>query len=95
MACGCIPIVPVLGGTGEYAVHGRNAFVVDTRSDREVLSAVDAFITMTPGAVRKCGKPPRDERRVHGDQSGIVGVADIPAIRRQGLGQPGGKCTMP
>jgi glycosyltransferase involved in cell wall biosynthesis len=46
MACGCIPIVPVLGGAGEYAVHGRNAFVVDTRCDQEVLSAIDTFITM-------------------------------------------------
>lgn len=50
MACGCIPIVPVLGGTSEYAVHGRNAFIVDTRSDQEVQSAVDTFISMTSGA---------------------------------------------
>lgn len=50
MACGCIPIVPVLGGTSEYAVHGRNAFVVDTRSDREVLAAIDTFISMSPGS---------------------------------------------
>lgn len=48
MACGCIPIVPVLGGTGEYAVHGRNAFVVDTRCDQEVLSAIDTFVAMEP-----------------------------------------------
>ena len=34
MACGCIPVVPVLGGTAEYAEHGRNAFVVDTRCDQ-------------------------------------------------------------
>ncbi len=46
MACGCIPVVPVLGGTSEYAVHGRNAFVVDTRSDNEVLKAVDMFVGM-------------------------------------------------
>jgi glycosyltransferase involved in cell wall biosynthesis len=46
MACGCIPVVPVLGGTSEYAVHGRNAFVVDTRSDNEVLKAVDIFVEM-------------------------------------------------
>lgn len=50
MACGCIPIVPVLGGTGEYAVHGRNAFVVDTRCDEEILSAIDTFITMDPSS---------------------------------------------
>jgi glycosyltransferase involved in cell wall biosynthesis len=46
MACGCIPVVPVLGGTAEYAVHGRNAFVVDTRSDDEILKAVDTFVAM-------------------------------------------------
>ena len=46
MACGCIPIVPVLGGTGEYAVHGRNSFVVDTRSDNEILNAVKIFVEM-------------------------------------------------
>jgi glycosyltransferase involved in cell wall biosynthesis len=46
MACGCVPVVPVLGGTAEYAVHGRNAFVVDTRSDQEILKAVDTFVAM-------------------------------------------------
>lgn len=48
MACGCIPIVPVLGGAGEYAVHGHNAFVVDTRSDRAILDAVSTFVSMAP-----------------------------------------------
>jgi glycosyltransferase involved in cell wall biosynthesis len=48
MACGCIPVVPVLGGVTEYAVHGRNAFVVDTRCDQEVLNAIDSFISMEP-----------------------------------------------
>lgn len=47
MACGCIPVVPVLGGTAEYALHGRNAFVVDTRSDDEILKAVDTFVSMS------------------------------------------------
>lgn len=48
MACGCIPVVPVLGGTAEYAAHGRNSFVVDTRSDQEILNAVDTFVGMDP-----------------------------------------------
>lgn len=48
MACGCIPIVPVLGGAGEYALHGCNAFMVDTRSDHEVLAAVGTFVSMGP-----------------------------------------------
>lgn len=48
MACGCIPLVPALGGVTEYASHGRNAFVVDTRCDRQVLNAVDNFMSMEP-----------------------------------------------
>jgi glycosyltransferase involved in cell wall biosynthesis len=50
MACGCIPIVPILGGAAEYAVHGRNAFVVDTRSDEAVLEAVEIFVSMSSEA---------------------------------------------
>ncbi|WP_428686537.1 glycosyltransferase family 4 protein [Reyranella sp.] len=46
MACGCIPVVPILGGTAEYATHGRNAFVVDTRSDQQILSAINTFLKM-------------------------------------------------
>lgn len=46
MACGCISIVPILGGTAEYAVHGRNSFVVDTRSDNEILNVVKVFVEM-------------------------------------------------
>ena len=45
MACGCVPVLPIFGGTGEYAVHGSNSYVVDTRSDEEILGAVDQFVT--------------------------------------------------
>jgi len=47
MASGCIPLVPVLGGTAEYAIHGKNALVVDTRSDAEILAAVRMFLNLT------------------------------------------------
>jgi glycosyltransferase involved in cell wall biosynthesis len=50
MACGCVPIVPILGGVSEYAAHGRNAFVVDTRSDEAVLGAVEIFVSMSSEA---------------------------------------------
>jgi glycosyltransferase involved in cell wall biosynthesis len=53
MACGCVPLVPILGGTAEYAVHGRNAFVVDTRSDDAVLSAVETFVGLSPAQRRE------------------------------------------
>jgi hypothetical protein len=38
----------VLGGSAEYALHGRNAYVVDTRSDEAILEAVYNFVEMTP-----------------------------------------------
>jgi glycosyltransferase involved in cell wall biosynthesis len=47
MACGCVPIVPLFGGTREYAVHGHNAYVVDTRSDDAILEAVRHFASLT------------------------------------------------
>jgi glycosyltransferase involved in cell wall biosynthesis len=50
MACGCVPLVPLLGGSAEYAAHGRNAFVVDTRSDAAIVEAVQVFLQMTPEA---------------------------------------------
>ena len=46
MACGAVPIVPMLGGTGEFARDGQNSFVVDTRSDEDILEAVDRFVTL-------------------------------------------------
>jgi hypothetical protein len=48
MACGCVPVLPAFGGTGEYAEHGKNSFVVDTRSDDEILAAVDQFLNGRP-----------------------------------------------
>jgi hypothetical protein len=48
MACGCVPVLPVFGGTSEYAEHGVNSYVVDTRSDDEILSAVDQFVNGRP-----------------------------------------------
>ncbi len=46
MACGCIPVLPRLGGASEYARHGKNAYVVDTRSDAAILEAVDHFVRL-------------------------------------------------
>jgi glycosyltransferase involved in cell wall biosynthesis len=48
MACGCVPVLPIFGGTGEYAQHGINSYVVDTRSDEEILSAVEQFVNGRP-----------------------------------------------
>lgn len=48
MACGCVPVVPALGGSSEFARDAVNALVVDTRSDEEILAAIDRFIEMGP-----------------------------------------------
>lgn len=53
MASGCVPVLPVFGGTSEYAMHGINSFVVDTRSDEEILNAVDQFVMGRP---QKCAE---------------------------------------
>lgn len=47
MACACVPVVPILGGTAEYAVHLHNCYVVDTRSDEAIVEAVRHFSRQT------------------------------------------------
>ena len=48
MACGCVPVVPVLGGAAEFARDASNALVVDTRSDEEIMGAIGRFIETGP-----------------------------------------------
>jgi len=48
MACGCVPVLPLFGGASEYAKDRWNGFVVDTRSDEAVLTAVSDFLTCSP-----------------------------------------------
>jgi len=50
MASGCTPIVPVLGGATEYAQNGRNAFVVDTRSDAAIKEVIVGYLRMPESA---------------------------------------------
>ncbi len=40
MSCGCISLVPALGGGDEFAVNGENAIVVDTSDDEACFQAV-------------------------------------------------------
>jgi glycosyltransferase involved in cell wall biosynthesis len=47
MSCGVISVVPVHGGAHEFAVHGTNSFVVDVRSDDDIMNAVSIFLSMT------------------------------------------------
>ena len=48
MACACIPVVPSLGGAGEYALDRVNCYAVDTRSDQQILDAVAHYVGLTP-----------------------------------------------
>lgn len=43
MACGCAVVVPKEGGVYEYALHGENCMVVDTKSDDEMSSAIQTL----------------------------------------------------
>lgn len=43
MACGCVPVVPLLGGAHEFAQDDHNAIVVDTADSEGAFSAVVAL----------------------------------------------------
>lgn len=45
MACGSLALVPERGGADEYAVHGKNAIVVNTLDPEACFRAVDAVIS--------------------------------------------------
>jgi glycosyltransferase involved in cell wall biosynthesis len=40
MACGCVPVLPIAGGAGEFATHGEDALLVDTGSTDACLAAI-------------------------------------------------------
>ncbi len=44
MASGCAAVLPVKGGTSEYAVHMENSMLVDTSSDENCFNAVDLLV---------------------------------------------------
>ncbi len=44
MACGCAVMVPVHGGTDEYAIDGVNAIVVDSFDEEECFTRLDALL---------------------------------------------------
>ena len=48
MACGCAVVLPKEGGVYEYATHGENCMVVDTRSDADVTQAIQALTNDAP-----------------------------------------------
>ncbi|MEZ5120445.1 MAG: glycosyltransferase [Solirubrobacterales bacterium] len=40
MACGCVPVLPPVGGVGEYARDGVDALLVDAADEQAVISAL-------------------------------------------------------
>ncbi|WP_282167895.1 glycosyltransferase family 4 protein [Shewanella japonica] len=44
MACGCVSIVPSLGGADEYIAHEQNGYAVDPRNEQQVFQTVEKFI---------------------------------------------------
>ncbi|MBD8524897.1 glycosyltransferase [Pseudomarimonas arenosa] len=63
MACGCVPVVPSAGGTGEYAVDRVNSLVVDVQDEPvcvqrivEALQAKDSLRAMRARAIAAVAK---------------------------------------
>ena len=50
MACGAVPVVPEAGGAPEFVTHGDSGYVVDTRSEVQILEAVNDYIARSPKA---------------------------------------------
>lgn len=44
MAAGCIPILPLTGGSSDYAVHGRNAFLVNSSDVEAGIKLIDQVL---------------------------------------------------
>lgn len=46
MACGAIPVMPILGGASEFIKHGQNGYLVDTRVDDLIIDVIEEFISL-------------------------------------------------
>jgi len=46
MACGCVPVIPAVGGGYEYAEHGINSFVHDMQNESEIVTDIVKFFQM-------------------------------------------------
>lgn len=44
MACGCTALVPLEGGSNEYAIDGKNSIVIDTKNEEEIYSRLAELI---------------------------------------------------
>jgi glycosyltransferase involved in cell wall biosynthesis len=48
MASGCIPVLPKLGGAGEFVRDGINGFVVDTTDEPAITSLMEDLVSIGP-----------------------------------------------
>ena len=46
MACGCATVLPLFGGTHEYADDGIDSLLVDTRSKDRIVSRFGDYMSM-------------------------------------------------
>jgi glycosyltransferase involved in cell wall biosynthesis len=47
MACGCIPILPSVGGVYEYSEHGVDSYVMDMDDEGEIVKKVEGFFALS------------------------------------------------
>jgi glycosyltransferase involved in cell wall biosynthesis len=50
MACACVPVLPALGGAGEFARPWMNAIVLDTTDEDAIFESVSTFLSLAPAA---------------------------------------------
>lgn len=47
MACGAVPVMPVVGGAPEFVTYGQNGYLVDPRHDDLIMDVVDQYVSLT------------------------------------------------
>jgi len=93
MACGCVAVVPQIGGVDEYAVHGENSFVVDTSNEDDAFEAVVDLVADPKRLSRMSRKAAETAARfsvLRAALSEYLLFADEYRRRRDGRGPPGG-----
>jgi GT2 family glycosyltransferase len=93
MACGCVAVVPQIGGVDEYAVHGENSFVVDTRNEDDAFDALVDLAGDPKRLSRMSRKAAETAARfsvLRAALSEYLLFADEYTRRRDGRGPPGG-----
>ncbi len=80
MACRCVPVLPILGGAGEYAVDGKNACLVDTSKADQVCDVLAALIDNTDKRQEMSMQGIRDAKRYSAQRSAYSMYLEIAAF---------------